>query len=765
MSTTSSAPPAYLDDARITVSAGEPPKTRSEPLVAHVSEMVNAYARTALKGGLLRGRRTMTFNVQGSALPAAIEVTSFDEGLPPVVSVPAARANAFNLAGKTQAELYSALGRHDQPAPPRGSGRRFNRDSTRLRSAVAKAQRLKDPSFLISRTQLPKSFSFAGRAVSEVRPLAVHALTGARKALTSVPDPKEYYEHAKETVELGDYTTHDPDTLPPRFLEYVHERIRRVDKPTQDAMNAAKRVLSNYWKSRGLAVKARPFDDARPEALREMLNKGSPGEYREYGATDRLDPRLVETMSSSLLRYEPVGRAVAAGKRVPKWVNTTVQPTLSFGKDEPKAAKLVGGARVAPVPRFIFNVSPINYALAVFLHGDISKFLQEKDDTHGPGFGPGRGRSKIFLDFVTKCFGDANTVPDDQRVVMSDISKWGANMCEALLDIVMDLMEDSVDKTGLSPAATAARAAMVTVARRQLKQKLLEHPSGYLVNLFGCMPSGSYYTSLVNTIGNDLLLLGHAIDRAVTEQGFTYDGAADELEGHVQGSLISYGDNQAFSETIMTRLGFTYSPDKHAEFLARFGMTLKVEETEVTTQLARVRFCSRAVVRTPHGLLVTRTHTSMYTKLAGRPEHHPFVDKLYVRALMVDYMGTDPIAYQVLAGVDAAIDASDPAGVLTRAKMDVLRQVARSMYGADDEATLASCLVALQETNISRRALLSLHTPKGSPDVAKLGSSLMAGGLFTAGALTPAAEWSLRQTPQSYGRYLRETGQEGVLRD
>uniref|UniRef100_A0AB74UFD4 RdRp n=1 Tax=Phyllosticta capitalensis polymycovirus 2 TaxID=3367396 RepID=A0AB74UFD4_9VIRU len=749
-------------DASLEVAVADAPPGAGPKSAEDVGKILSWYANRCFKGGMYKQSVTLDFEEAPQGVRQRVTVVGMQTGHKPYSASGHARAKGFRLQRRADGDVIAALREMDGPAvAPTQGVKKFSRRADRLRDAVNKANECVDPTMTISEFQMPVPFSFGAENVSEERPLKAPALAQAKKASVFFPDKAAYCDAAKSSIALGDHTHHDPDTLHPRFLEYVHERVRTVDAPTRQAMRAASTILVDMWRSRGCAPAARTFDDMEPPELYKLFNSGSPGEYRTLGATDRRDERLLETISSSLKRYIGAAARVERTSQRPSWIDSTMQPTLTFGKKEPKAAKLVNGERVAPVPRLIFNVSPINYGLAAFLHSDVSKSLQAKDPTHGPGFGPSRGRSGKFLDVVNSHF--SPTIFDTQgpKLIMSDILKWDANTCEALLGMAFDTLEEVVDKSSLSHRAKVCRALMVSVARRQLMHKLVEHPSGYFVNLFGCMPSGSFYTSLINTTANNLLVLGHAIDRATRESHMTASGAAAELRQVVEGTLVSYGDNQLFSEALLEPLSLKYDAAKHAEFLARFGMKLKVEETEVSTRLDRVRFCSRGAVMTPYGPLVTRSHTSLYAKLAGRPETDPVMDKLYVRAMMVDHIGTDPVVFSILDGIDSSIRI-DLAGVrLTPGVKRVLEDTVKSIFGNNRQESFDQLLNAFRDSSISRRAVLSLHSRAGE----NLKTSLSFGAHLFDGPLTRAAEWASQQTPTSYVQYLYATGQERIIED
>nr|WOR79336.1 RNA-dependent RNA polymerase [Botryosphaeria dothidea polymycovirus 1] len=744
------------------------PRTSATPqaVTDTIGEMVSWSLGRGLRGGTRLSDRVIAFQLDDDRV-AEVPVAGNCTGTEPTISAAHARARAFRVRPLADGGLIAALREYDGTRNESDMTKRaFVRDSSRLAEAAKKAAMLKNPTISISHYQLPNPFSFGGGPPEQERPLRSLAAAAAHKAARYVPPHRRYLQHANEAIDLGDFTTHDPDTLHPRFLEYVHERVTAVDDRTDRAMRVATTALSRLWADKFSPPAARGLSDVDPANLRPLLNNGSPGEYRLLGAADRLDDRLVDTMAASLARYSSAANATLKTGRVPTWIETTTQPVLTFGKKEPKAAKMRGGERVAPVPRLIFNVSPINYALAVFLHGDLSKKLQEFDPTHGPGFGPGRGRATVFLDLLERAAG-GGVFNRAGAFSMSDIEKWDANMCEALMGYAFDLLESAVDTSQLTDHARATRALMVRVARRQLMEKLVEHPSGYLVWLSGCMPSGSYYTSLINTIGNDLLVLGHIADRAMTTLAMDEEAVAQQLARCAGGTLVSYGDNQLISEELFLSLGLTYDADAHAEFLSRFGMKLKVEETKVSPWVGDARFCSRAAVQTPYGLMVTRPHTSIYQKLAGRPRHDPAIDKLYVRTLMMDHMGTDPIAFEIMDSVDSMVDADLSTVGLTPAVRSVLTDAAKSFYGDASDDSLSRVLEALSTSRVDRRALLSLHTPRTGAEgsVAKLGHAPQLGGPLLTNVLTPAAEWVAELGPKQWIEYLERTGQMGVLTD
>nr|QKK35406.1 RNA-dependent RNA polymerase [Erysiphe necator associated polymycovirus 2] len=677
------------------------------------------------------------------------------------------RANLFRVSG-TEDEKLEKLKRNDTVGKSGElSGTRMTRDTSRLRDAVHKASKCVNPSFRIYGLQRKTPLGFGPTPAGDTRPLRPHGLVVINElAKTGLGDDGQpvvdhvYKKTMMDALERGDYTTHDPDTLHPRFLEYVHERITELPPRTEKAMKWACKVMRKSWERNGVRVKARTTDYASKESVEAFVKAGSSGEYTEKGISTRTDPRMVELLYRSLDRFVVAGHSFSTGRAPPPWVHFTQQPVMSFGKTELKAAKEVDGQRQAPVPRFIFNVSPVNYVLASYLHGDLSHSLQDRDPMHGPGFGPVRARAGKFLDKVS-CHLVEGKAELTCKAVMSDISKWDANMPEVLIAHAFDLMESMVDKSDLDRHSYATRTLMLNVARRQLLSKVVEHPSGYFVELFGCMPSGSFYTSVLNTVANDLLAL------SLLGMELMAMGREDELEELVEQAslaadkdLLSYGDNQIIFSSLFEGFGCSYDKTRHAEHLSTFGMKLKVDETDVSDKLSRVRFCSRGVLLTPHGLALTRSHESVMSKLGGRPIDDPACNKLYVRALMVDLVGTDPILYRGLEMMDESIHV--PMGYeMSSAKVErIIKPFAKRLYGDTQEGLSAFAQFLGESKPPSRRLLLGLSLSRLDKDaVLHYGTSLMGLETVVAESLGKIGEWLDSMTPDGYRRYLIDTGQ------
>ncbi|ASV63092.1 RNA-dependent RNA polymerase [Colletotrichum camelliae filamentous virus 1] len=681
------------------------------------------------------------------------------------------RADLVRVSG-TEEEKLEKLRDMSSDAPASAKSRAMERDASRLDEAVQRASLLRNPSFRIYGLQRKTPLGFEGAPPPEGRPLRAAAnLMATRLAAVGPPGPdgrpgvdEVYKSQMLEALAMGDYTTHDPASLHPRFLEYVHERVTAVPRRESLALAFAQKVMRRVWDRAGVTARARGFVDTIPDNLSKLLNPGSPGEFSEFGIMDRKNTRLLSTMSRSLERFFIAGQAHARQRPVAPWVNFTQQPVMSFGKTELKAAKMVDGRRAAPVPRFIFNLSPINYCLAAFLHSDLSHSLRERDPTHGPGFGPARGRAGKLLSKVESQLAGVGKLRT--RAIMSDIAKWDANMCEVLISASFDLIESAVDKTGLDATARATRKLMCMTAKRQLMQKIVEHPSGFFVELFGCMPSGSYYTSMLNTVANDMLAVS-LLGSMVLDAGRDLDTVdVDDVARVVSNTLISYGDNQLIFEELFTTFGFSYTPARHAEHLRFFGMTLKEDETDVSDLVGRVRFCSRGVVQTPKGLAITRSHSSLYSKLGGRPHDDPLYNKLYVRALMVDLLGTDPGLYRELAAIDEGIHVP-PDFVVSDAKVEkVVEPFARRFFGRSTPEAVSAFVAILQSRGPpNRRTLLSLSLPrKDRPEDAprRFGSDLVLGASREED-LDEVGKWLAAQDYEAYTKYLRDTGQLDVL--
>lgn len=649
---------------------------------------------------------------------------------------------------------------------PANNGSKFRSDWRRLESAVKMRSTLVDPSFDVLPFQLPKPFSFEARDVPEERALRAPAMAAVRNMSKLVGTDAHIASEYANAIDMGDHTEHNPDTLHPRFLEYVKERVRVAPPEIDRALAVAKKVLHKVWKMKGVDIKARPMTDVQPEELVRILNPGGAGEYAHTGATGRTDKPMVAMLSLALGRYSAAAHAARRSQRRPRWINLTESPVKSFGKTEAKRAKMINGERQRPIPRFIFNPSPVNYAMGAFLHSDISKWLMKNDPTHGPGFGPGRGKDIKFRSMVERAFGRETVLVDDEAV-MSDIQKWDASCTEALLIPSIDCLEEAVDKTGLTPDDILSRRAMFDASKRQLLSKIVEHPSGYLVRLYGAMPSGSVYTSLINTIGNDLLAIGCMV-RQLMRKGENPENFIDLLAEQVSQWLMSYGDNQLFFTRMFTNLGLKYDILDHADFLNKLGMKLKADETEVTKLLSRVRFCSRGMLMTPAGPIITRTHTAVLAKLAGRPTANPLDDKLYVRAMMADYLGTDPIAFEILRAVDEGINVLPTAKNLSTTGKKIVESAAKAIFGSKSDYDVNQIMDLVSRTVLDRRTLLSLHTAREDVDTNKqlrIGDALSLGMSAPAAPLDPRADFMSRMNPGSFMEFLRSTNQTGIMYD
>ncbi|AII80567.1 putative RNA-dependent RNA polymerase [Cladosporium cladosporioides virus 1] len=731
--------------------------------IREAEAMANYILRRTAKGTVDTRDVVMTMPGAGGLPDGKITLHHVSAPSPVPQSFRTTRAALTRIAG-TEKEKLESLRRFDTPSDEKTSRRSFTRDSHRLDDAVLKAASLKDPSFRIYPLQRETPLSFGGGPPGEERPLKPTGLVTAGRMAKAAGTDELYRREMATALKMGDSTTHDPDSLHPRFLEYVHERTRSVPEKENKALAWAVTVMKELWRNQGIRAEARGIDSAEPDVLSSLMNPGSAGEYAEMGATNRKDPEVLELLSKSIKRYYKAGHAMATrGRRAP-WADFTQQPVMSFGKKEAKAAKLVNGVRTPPVPRFIFNPSPVNYALAAFLHGDLSHQLQTRDPTHGPGFGPGRGKAWKFLDKVA-----AHLLPGKAelscKAIMSDIAKWDANMSEALLSATFDLMESVVDKSSLDATGRATRRIMADVAKRQLMVKLIEHPSGYLLELFGCMPSGSFYTSCVNTIGNDLLALS-LLGVTLMEQGVELsDVSPISVAQQASSDLVSYGDNQLIFDSLFSRFGVSYSLERHEAHLAAFGMKLKVDETGVSSQLGDVRFCSRGALLTPHGLAIVRSHTSIFHKIGGRAEVDPVINKLYVRALMVDLLGTDPILYHGLQHLEASIDVPGDARLSEHRLHKMVEPFAKKLYGNSSPESVASFVSLLKSPSApDRGVLLSLRLPADAPGALKrFGTGLTLGSGKATTGLDDVGRWLLDLSPADYWKYVNDTGQTSII--
>nr|WGN91658.1 RNA-dependent RNA polymerase [Metarhizium anisopliae polymycovirus 1] len=740
-----------------------------------ISDVLGWVAQRYARGGVRR--KDLNFRLRGVAGRKSEDVTlrSVIEPNSVLPEVPTTRPPYRDVGGDTAEERMAGLAEMETSTRKKSKAfNSFDRKAARLADAVAKRARYRNPSFQICRLQLPFTYGFRSKAVSQERGLLAPTLEAVRRVKKRPGYPKEASDALDEAIDLGDYTVHDPETLPKRFLEYVHERIDGVCKDTQADFIRAVEIMYAVWRSAGVEAKARPFSEATPEGLDELFTSGNAGEYRKNGVESRRDPRALRMLSEHVQGFSAAGRNLLVGLPPPPFVDRLDHVTTSFGKREPKRAKMVGGTRVPPVPRFIFNPSPCSYAMGAFLHHDISHSLQSRDPLHGPGFGPGRGRAIKLTRVVARACPEGTILRDGAQAVMSDIEKWDANMSEFLIRLSFDALEAYVDKSDLSDLDRASREAACRYMRRTLMEKLVEHPSGYLVHLYGCMPSGSFYTSLLNTVGNTLLALA-LVARRCRLAGVELDVAKAALAA--DGALLSYGDNQLIITTVFKELGVDYDIDDHAALLREVGMRLKKDETEVSNRLDRIRFCSRAVVRTPDGFAITRTHADVVAKLVARPTDNNVDDKLYVRAMMADYLGVDPIVHRMLCDVDATIRVNVDAVRSCERHRDTLRSAAATVYGRKDDDAIVAVAQLMAQSTVDRRVLLELTQPRsvnsvesvmertGAPTTARYRTRFAASlGIQDKDPhLEGPARWLANQDEVGWLDYLSRTNQLGVL--
>nr|WSP07091.1 putative RNA-dependent RNA polymerase [Ustilaginoidea virens polymycovirus 1] len=732
--------------------------------VERANQAANYLLRRMARGTV--DTRDVKFVLPGTGGSMTGEVTLNYVSDPSVVCAPfrTTRADLVRIRG-SQEERMEQLREMDDDAGVKRKAKEFVRDSRRLDAAVQAASKLNDPSFRIYSLQRRTAMSFGGGPPGEERPLKPAGLVMLKGTSKQIGEDEVYRREMEAALLMGDFTTHDPDTLHPRFLEYVHERTRSLPERETRAMDWAVKVMRALWSKRGVVAEARGIESAEPGPLSLMMNPGTAGEFQHAGFTNRKDPQVVELLSKAVKRFYRAGSVVAMRGRRPAWVDFTQQPTASFGKKERKAAKLVDGRRVAPVPRFIFCPSPVNYATGAFLHADISHQLQAKDPSHGPGFGPGRGRAWKLLDKVSAHLSPDGSANLDCDAIMSDIAKWDANMPEVLIGYAFDLLESFVDKSKLDAVGRATRSLMVDTVRRQLMVKLVEHPSGYFIELFGCMPSGSFYTSALNTIGNDLLALS-LLAMAIMESGQDLnDVDIDQVASAVETDLVSYGDNQLIFSSLFTRFGTAYSIRRHERHLAAFGMRLKVDETDVSSRLCDVRFCSRGVLQTPVGLAITRSHTSIYNKLGGTAETDPVILKMYIRALMVDLLGTDPVLYSGLSELERMVDIPPDAKVSETRLKAMVEPFARKLFGSGDDLSIGKFIELLRRPTAPARAvLLSLRVPVDDVrSVRGFGLSLSVSSDRDKVGLDEVGMWLNSLDPSGFWKYLKQTDQMGVV--
>ncbi|UNO56537.1 RNA-dependent RNA polymerase [Colletotrichum fructicola RNA virus 1] len=675
-----------------------------------VLEVVVKHLELGVKAcGSLNGssvRKTIGVNICDEGVVADIEVcvpSVVDEG--EYVGVGKKRVELKMVAmgdGLSREAVKGFLDRVSEVANPTD-----DRNVDWAMEVVDKASRLRDPSMVLCKRQLPSPFVVSKDKSKGETLLRDSALAGIGVLLEEFAEKERAVLKPKLIAEasLGTYTRNDPEKLRKRILRYCNERIREYKGPIKDCVNLGVESLRYVKMHTCGRVRARAISSLSEEEFSALLREGSSGEYKYFGVKKRKDPALLRSsflMIKSFLRAAEVSLSngeYPLGRLYPEVL------TVVFGKKETVSNSMEDGKLVEKVQRCIFDGSPVPYAVAAFLFDDVASLFKKRDPTFGPGYGKARGNDWKVVDFLNRHFPEG--VISRAQMIMADVKGWDTTLKEAIISILMDFWESFVDKTHLNPAELLARKWLVELSLDYLLRKIIAHPSGFAFTLYGCMPSGSWFTSNFNTDANTIFFFALCYHISGKREVF------DDVEMMCD-AVRSNGDNQLGADELVVAMGGDYTLAKHQAFFKELGLELKPKETMVSNHLSHVAYCSTKYYRLfgYRGLngpfLPIRPWTLILPKLCGQEFDDPLMAKFYIRQLMIDSMGTDPLLFEYLSFLDQelrSVDATD----LKSSKRKViksLRDVTLKLTGELEETE--ELLSMLMMTNFSRDACLTL---------------------------------------------------------
>lgn len=468
---------------------------------------------------------------------------------------------------------------------------------------------------------------------------------------------------AEAAVKYRGYTYNDPDGLARRFKHYHCERMQEFPDEMAFGFKVAEDVMSRVI-IRGANDKAYPLDPTliTIDTLEHELRTGSAGEYSTLGVGSRTDRMLLNSVMTLLSKFREQAESVVTKGVLDAREIRPVAKTILFGKTEPKQSKDDGKGGVAPSdPRGIFNMSPVSYILAWVVYGDVV-LGSKTSPCHGPGYGHTRGNAWKVENFVKKVFGensDDTLVRDGGKVVCVDWEKYDASVKECLIKSGLSTFDKVIDTSRMSEVGKVMYDLIRKEVCDELLHKLIGHPSGIALFLHGTVPSGHYLTSALGTEMNNNLVVSFLVSEMVENgrldvaDSKQIESITESISKAVEGYLLSYGDNQAMSDLLFSEHGVEFSLERYESYADKLKMSLKPEETVVHEHISSMAFCNRKIVRLPEGqLILHRPPQKFLFKLASVPKTHDIKTKLYIRALMSDLSGSDPLAHETLTELD-----------------------------------------------------------------------------------------------------------------
>ncbi|BCM78286.1 RNA-dependent RNA polymerase [Hadaka virus 1] len=642
---------------------------------------------------------------------------------------------------------------------------------------VEKSMRMKNPSMVLDVRQLPQAFVLpadTGRVEPYLQSFVVPSIN------TLVNPWKEHVKGLRpklvEEATLGNYTRHDPAKLRERVSRYCRERITEFKGETARVVGLGISLLEEVKKKNCIKVHARRIEDLGVDDLDRLMKNGSAGEYKYFGYRKRKDPELLGMLHNTIVNFLPAARAFMRTGRYPIGRLYPEVLTILFGKKETVSDKIVNGEREEKVQRCIFDGPPNPYAIGAFLYGDLIESFKKGDPTFGPGMGKARKKDRKVQEFLHRSF--PKGVISKFKMVMADIKHWDTSLVEAMIYGILDMYERLVDKSNLGPDEKIARQWLVELNAHYLIDKHVAHPSGFVFLMKGCMGSGSFFTSPINTDSNTAYFFSYC---------FYASGVTNLLPCFVDiagMSVRSNGDNQLGSSELVETMGVDYDLVKHKEFLSRVGMEMKPSETIISQELQHVAYCSTKFIRLPgnDGLdgpfVPVRPYGSLMPKLFANEVPDQLSAKLYVRALMLDTLGVDPVLFDYLSEIDNSIGEVDidKSKVGKRKYGKMLRDIVVKLFGEDDEDGLREVIEKSLNSGFDRRTCLSLLTVAPMDLETQIQAKYKMSGEFGLGL--SIGEYNLgfarrdeafrkleRLDKRAYVDFLVETGQKDVLLD
>lgn len=639
---------------------------------------------------------------------------------------------------------------------------------------VEKSKKLKNPTMRLCKQQLPTSY-VVPRDKREQEKILQDFTTTSMEVLFENHESKvnsKLRERLDDLTRLGKYTRHNPEELRHRVLRYCNERLVSYEGAIQDCINLGKETLRMVKNSSCHLVQARTISGLTEEDLYNIMNNGSPGEYKYFGVKSRKSPELLRTTFLLIKSYLQAARATLENGDYPMKQLAPEVLTLLFGKREVVSDSIEKGELKSKVQRCIFDCSPVPYALASFLFDDLATQFKKYDPTFGPGFGKARGNDWKIIDFLNHSF--SKSVISEAKMIMADVKGWDTTLKEAIIEILMDLWDSMIDKSNLDQAETLARKWLVELSLEYIQRKIIAHPSGFVFELYGCMPSGSWFTSNFNTDANTIFF--YAMCYYISGRRRVYQDL-DVLNNCVR----SNGDNQLASDELITRMGGVYNLEKHKSFFKELGLELKPSETMVSNQLQHVAYCSTKYYRVENGdcpcvFIPIRPWSLILPKLYGKELDDMLTAKFYVRQIMIDTMGTDPLIFEYLSYIDSKLGSID-LGQLKGSKKKILKSlkdVCVKLTGEEVESE--DILEMLSDSDFSREACISLISKRydnlktGYKYKYKLGTEFMLGHDLGSdnrhfAEKDPRFRIVNKFTKENFYKFLEESNQLDVLLD